>query len=114
MTTPLGILLIAQALFSTSDIMGRYFMKRLGFHLASFISLWFVVYFLIRTVATFGQLYALANFQLGRSQTLFGVVSLIIANSVGLLFFKEVLSPWAYAGVVLAIIAFLLVGFGRA
>jgi len=114
MTSPLLIVFVAQALFSASDVMGRYFMKRLGFHIATFISLWFVVYFLIRTAAMVGQLYALANFQLGRSQTLFGVLGIVIANTVGLLFFKEVLTPLAYTGVALAIVAFLFVGFGKA
>ena len=114
MTNPLVIVLIAQVLFSLSDIIARQHMKQLGFHVASFISSWFLVYFLIRMVAMFGQLYALANFELGRSQTLFGVTGLAIANIVGVLYFKEILSPYAYAGVVLAIIACLLVGFRKA
>ena len=107
------VVLLSQALFSTSDIMGRYYMKRDGFNLASFLSIWFASYFLIRMLAMFGQLYALAHLELGRSQTLFGVSGLIIANLVGLFFLNENLGTVAYLGVLLAIIAFFIVGFGK-
>ena len=114
MNISLGVVLVAQILFSVSDIMGRYFMKHKGFHVDSFVSVWFAMYLLIRTAATFGQLFALAHLELGRSQTLFGVTGLVFANLVGLFFFKEALNPLAYVGVVIAIFAFLLVGFSRA
>lgn len=113
MNKALIVIILAQVLFSTSDVMARYYMKKLGFHLASFISVWFLLYALIRTVATFGQLYALVVFELGRSQTLFAVASIITANILGLLLFKEVLNPLSYAGIVLAILALALLGFSK-
>jgi multidrug transporter EmrE-like cation transporter len=59
-------------------------------------------------MATFGQLYALALSPLGWMSSVFGAVSIILANLLGLLVLKQVLSPAGYAGVLLAVLAFLV------
>lgn len=58
-----------------------------------------------------GQLYVLANFQVGKAMTLFSVTGLILANVLGFLLLGEVLSLVAYIGVMLALTAFLVVAF---
>ena len=93
--------------------MGRYFMSKYGFRLGTFLSVWFLTYFFIRSLATMGQLYVFTSFELGRTITLAGVLGLITANILGLFLLKEILSPIAYIGIAFAIIAFLLVGFSR-
>jgi uncharacterized membrane protein len=74
-------------------------------------SAWFWGYQLVRQVAMFGQLYIFANIPLGKTMALLGALSIVLANGMGFLFLKEVLTPAAYAGVSLAIIAFLLMAF---
>lgn len=104
----LVIIVLAQLLFSTSDLIGRYLMSTTGFTAASFLSGWFLTYFVIRNVAMMGQLYAFSQLELGATMALFGAVSLVLANALGFLVLKETLSPIAYVGVVLAVLAFLV------
>ena len=105
---PIVVIVATQVLFTTSDVIGRYFMTTSGFTLKSFVSLWFLGYVLIRSVATVGLLYVFSRIELGQTMALFGAVSIVLANVLGLLFLKEVLSPSTYIGVALAIGAFLI------
>jgi multidrug transporter EmrE-like cation transporter len=107
MTVTILILIVVQVLYTTADLMGRMNMKGEGsFSLNNFLSLWFLVYFLIRTVATFGQLYIFSLVPLGKTMALFGAVSIVLSNLLGLLVLKEALSIPTYVGVSLAILAF--------
>jgi len=105
---PIFIVICTQILFSTSDILARYNMKGAEFSVTSFFSTWFVVYFLIRQIAMFGQLYVFANIELGKTAALFAMSSILIANIIGLVFLKEVLSTKEYIGISIALIAFLV------
>jgi multidrug transporter EmrE-like cation transporter len=105
---PIIIIIGAQLLFTASDLIGRYLMVTTGFTAASFLSPYFIVYVAIRNIAMIGQLYAFSQLQLGATMALFGAVSIVLANVLGLLFLKETLPLLAYIGVVLAIVAFLI------
>ncbi len=108
MNKALWILIGTQLIYSASDFMGRLYMSRHGFRWATFLTTWFLVYFLIRQAAMFGQLYVFAHIPLGKSMALLAAASIILSNALGFLFLKEMLSPIAYAGVTLAVIAILL------
>jgi drug/metabolite transporter superfamily protein YnfA len=103
------IIIVSQLLFSLSDFMGRYYIGRYGFNVAAFITPWFLIYTLLRTVATFGQLYAFTQSGLGRTMALFGAVSIVMSNLLGWLLLGEILAPWTYVGISLAIFAFLII-----
>jgi drug/metabolite transporter superfamily protein YnfA len=105
---PLPLLIGTQLLFSCSDIMGSYFMSTQGFTLANLLRPWFLVYFAIRTVATFGQLYIFATMNLGKTMALFGAVSIMISNAFSILVLGHMLSPLGYVGVSLAVLTFLV------
>ncbi len=111
MNWPLIILVGSQILFSNGDLLARTFMRKYGFSVATFLSLWFAVYFTIRTTAMFGQLYVFTSVQLGKTMALFGAVSIVLSNVLGLLVLKEALSPASYAAVSLAVIAFVVLAF---
>ena len=111
MLKPLFILIGTQCLFTLSDVMGRTYMARYGFRLSTFISLWFLAYTLVRQLATFGQVYIFANIQLGKTMAMFGAVSIVLSNVVGLLYLGEKISPVSYFGIFLAILAFIVMGF---
>ncbi|VAW32684.1 hypothetical protein MNBD_CPR01-542 [hydrothermal vent metagenome] len=102
------IIVGAQLLFTTSDLLARIYMPQQGFVLATFLSGWFLSYFLIRTIAMFGQLYIFTAIELGKTMALFGAASIILANILGFLVLKEVLSTGAYIGITLAVIAFMV------
>ena len=111
MNSSVLILVGSQLLFSTGDLLARNYMRKYGFTLATFLSLWFAIYFTIRTVAMFGQLYVFTTVQLGKTMALFGAVSIILSNIFGFLLLKEVLSPGAYVAVALAVTAFVVLAF---
>lgn len=111
MNSSVLILVGSQLLFSTGDLLARTYMRKYGFTLATFLSLWFAVYFTIRTVAMFGQLYVFTTVQLGKTMALFGAVSIILSNILGFLFLKEILSPGVYIAVALAVSAFVVLAF---
>ena len=108
---PLIILLGTQALFTTSDFMARFYMKRHGFDASVLTMGWFWLYQLIRQVATVGQLYVFSHVPLGKTMALFGATSIVMSNVLGFLFLKESLSPVAYAGVGLAVLAIFVMAF---
>ena len=110
---PVFIILVSQALFATSDLIGRYYMHKMGFNLAAFASLWFLLYFFVRMAATVGQLYVFTHVELGKTIALFGASSIILANILGFLFLQETLSPIAYVGVMLAITAIVVVALAK-
>jgi len=113
MNVPILIIIGSQLLFTSGDLLARHYMPQQGFKLATFLSWWFLVYMTVSTIATFGQLFIFTQMELGRTMTLFGASGLILANVLGLLILKEQLSLSVYFGVLLAVIAFLVVGFSK-
>lgn len=108
MNWQMAIIIGTQVLFTTSDLLARMYMPKQGFVMATFFSVWFLIYFLIRMIAMFGQLYIFTEIELGKTMALFGAVSIMLANILGFLVLKEVLSPGAYIGISFAIIAFII------
>ncbi len=101
----LFILLLAQGLFSFSDLLGRKGMSENGFSLSFFTQQWFPLYFFIHLLAMVGQLYIFANFSLGKSMILFGAVSILLSNTLGLVFLKEEVTTSAIVSGILVIMA---------
>ncbi len=108
MNWPIVAVVGTQLLFTTSDLLARGNMPKQGFVLNTFLSSWFLVYFIIRIIAMFGQLYVFTAINLGRTMGLFGATSLVLSNLLGFLVLKEVLSPGQYIGIVFAITSFLI------
>ncbi len=108
MNWPIIVVVGTQILFTSSDLLARHNMPKQGFTIATFLSVWFLGYFMIRMIAMFGQLYVFTTVPLGKTMALFGAVSIMLANVLGFLVLKEVLPPGAYIGVSLAVIAFII------
>ncbi len=102
------IIIVTQLLFTSSDLIARANMTKYGFKFSSFISGWFLLYFIIRSVAMFGQLYIFTNTELGKTMALFGAISIILSNLLGFFILKEILPVGVYVGVSLAVVAFLI------
>lgn len=113
MNNPIAVLLLAQVLFSIGDLLARYKMSRFGFHKANLLSLWFSFYIVSHFAATMMQLYVFSTVELGRVITLLAVSGIVFSNVAGLLFLHEVLTVYSYAGVVLAIVAFIFLALNR-
>lgn len=111
MAIPLLVIIGCQVLFTIGDFLARINMAKFGFHFSTFLHPWFIFYFFIRQVAMFGQLYVFSEVPLGKTAALFAVTSIVISNLLGYLFLHEFLSPTAYIGITLAIIAVLVMAF---
>jgi hypothetical protein len=80
MKSPILVIVATQLLFTAGDLIARANMRHSPFTLSTFLSWWFLVYFLIRQVAMFGQLYALSALQIGKTMALFSATSIVVVN----------------------------------
>jgi len=109
--SPYAMAIASQALFTAGDLLARSNMRSGGFTLANFCTWWFAAYFTLRQLAMFGQLYIFATVQLGKTMAIFGAISIVLSNALGLLLLNETLTPMTYIGVALAVMAFTLLAF---
>jgi hypothetical protein len=82
--SPVAIIVATQLLFTTGDLIARANMRHHPFVLSTFLSGWFLLYFLIRQVAMFGQLYVFSALQLGKTMALFGATSIVVVIVLGI------------------------------
>ena len=111
--SPIVIIVLAQLLFSLSDLLARHNLRNTEFSVSAFFSFWFLVYFIIRQLGMMGQLYAFTFIEFGKTMALFGAVSIVVANLLGFLILKEVLPTGVYVGVSLAVAAFLILAVSK-
>jgi len=111
--SPVTVVVGTQLLFTTGDLMARANMRKHGFTAAAFLNLSFLVYILSRQLATVGQLYVLATAPIGKTMALFGAASIVLANVLGVLLLGDFLSTRSYAGIGLAVLAFLVMSFSK-
>lgn len=107
------IIIGSQLLFTLGDLLARNRMQAHGFTVSTFISWWFLVYIMLRTFATFGQLYIFTQLELGKTMALFGATSLVLVNILGFFILGEKLSLPVYFGIMLAVVAILIVGLSK-
>ena len=105
--SPVLVIVATQLLFTTGDLIARANMRHSPFTLSTFLSWWFVLYFLIRQVAMFGQLYVFSALQLGKTMAFFGATSIIVVNALGVLLLGEILSVQAYLAIGLVVLGFI-------
>lgn len=108
MIRPEIVVVLSQVLFSLKDLLARHYMGRFGFTAEAFFHPWFLGFVALQVVAMTGQLYVLANVELGKTMALFGATSIAVANVLGFLLLGEVLTVWEYTGVAVAVVAFLI------
>ncbi len=113
MNWPILIIIGSQLLFTISNLLARTYMAEQDFILATFLSAWFLIYFFIRIIAMFGQLYVFTVVELGKTMALFGATSIVLANLLGFLVLGEVLSTREYIGTTLAITAFIVLAMSN-
>lgn len=104
----MAIIVATQLLFTTGDLIARANMRHHSFTVSTFLSAWFLLYFLIRQVAMFGQLYVFSALQLGKTMALFGATSIVVVNVLGILVLGEILSVQAYVAIGLVVLGFIV------
>jgi uncharacterized membrane protein len=106
--SPILIVVGSQLLFTTGDLIARANMRHSPFSVATFLSWWFLIYFTVRQVAMFGQLYVFSTLQVGKTLALFSATSLVLANILGVLLLGEILSAKAYVAIAMVVVAFVV------
>ncbi len=107
------IIIGSQLLFTIGDLLARHNLQAQGFKFTTFIAWWFLVYVVLRSAATLGQLFVFTNMEVGKTMALFGASSLVLVNVLGFLILGEKLSLPIYFGIMLAVGAILIVGFSK-
>ena len=108
MSHPVVVLIITQLLFTGSDLLARSQLSGRSLTTVMLFTPWFLLFTILRVVATGGQLFVFTQLELSRTMALFGAVSIILSSILGWLVLKEILPPVGYVGVTLAIIAFFI------
>jgi hypothetical protein len=103
--TPLLVVLTSQLLFTTGDLLARLKMRQHGFDTDAFLSWWFAGYMLIRTAATFGQLWVLAKLVLGQALPMFAASSVVLSMLLSVTVVNEGLTTKTVVGGLLAVAA---------
>jgi len=106
--SPWLIIVGTQLLFTTGDLIARANLRHGPFAISTFLSWWFLGYFLIRQVAMLGQLYVFSALQIGKTMALFSATSLVLVNVLGVFLLGEILSVQAYLAIGLVVLAFVL------
>lgn len=106
--SPLVIIVATQLLFTAGDLLARANLRHSPLSASTLLSWWFVLYFLIRQVAMFGQLYVFSTLQIGKTMALFSATSIVVVNVLGVLLLGEVLSVQAYLAIGLVVLGFVL------
>ncbi|MCX5644343.1 MAG: hypothetical protein NTZ17_06620 [Phycisphaerae bacterium] len=106
--SPVAVIVATQLLFTTGDLFARANLRHNSFSVSTFLSWWFLLYFLIRQVAMFGQLYVFSALQLGKTMALFGATSIVVVNVLGILVLGEILSVQAYLAIGLVVLGFVV------
>jgi len=109
--TPLALVVLTQITFTAGDFLARANMKHFGFCKAAFFTWWFLIYFILRQIGMMGQLYVFSSVELGKTMALFGAISIVLSNLLGIFLLSELLSVGVYIGITLAILAFLALAF---
>ena len=104
--SPILVIVVTQLLFTAGDLIARANMRTSPFAISTFMSTWFLVYFAIRQVAMFGQLYVFSTMAIGRMMILFSACSIVLVNILGFLLLGEVLSTATYIALGLVLLAF--------
>lgn len=100
------LVVIAQLMFTVTDLLARANLRSVGMlSLAAIAAPWFVVYVLLKLVATGIQLSVLAIQPIGTAMALFSASSLVLVNVAGVLLLGEILSTQAYIAIALALCA---------
>lgn len=107
--SPVFIIIGTQLLFTVGDLIARANMRHSPFAISTFVSWWFLIYFLIRQAAMFGQLYVLSAMQVGKTMALFAATSLVLVNLLGIFLLGEVLSVRNYIAIGLVVLAFIMI-----
>lgn len=94
--------------FSLIGVLGDYFLKLASEREDSLSSKWFYVGFALYSSTAFGWVIVMKHLKLATISVLYSVSMMLLLTAVGVVFFKESLSYYEIAGLVMAIASLVL------
>ena len=98
-----GLAIAVTLLFSVIGVVGDYFLKLASQEKQSLRSTWFFVGFALYASTAFGWVFVMKHLKLATVSVVYSVSMVLLLTGVGVVFFKESLSPPEAAGLAMAI-----------
>lgn len=100
---------VAQLLYTVSDTWKKVIFNAQGFSFTTLVKPAFLMAMALAFVGFLFQMYALSKIELSRTIVTLGMLAVIFSSAAGVLYLKEHLNAWNYAGIGLALAAIILV-----
>jgi drug/metabolite transporter (DMT)-like permease len=94
--------------FSVVGVLGDYFLKLASREENSLRTPWFYVGFALYAATAFGWVFVMKHLKLGTISVLYSVSMVVLLTAVGVVIFREALSYYEVAGLLMAIGALIL------
>jgi drug/metabolite transporter (DMT)-like permease len=94
--------------FSLLGVLGDYFLKLASAHENSLMTIWFYIGFLVYASTAFGWVFVMKHLKLATISVVYSVSMVLLLTAIGVVFFRESLSYYEIAGLVMAIASLML------
>jgi small multidrug resistance pump len=94
--------------FSVVGVVGDFFLKLASREEDSLRTPWFYVGFALYAATAFGWVFVMKHLKLGTISVLYSVSMVVLLTAIGVVVFRETLSYYEVAGLILAIAALIL------
>jgi small multidrug resistance pump len=94
--------------FSALGVLGDYFLKLASTKVNSLTTPWFYIGFAVYASTAFGWVFVMKHLKLATISVVYSVSMILLLTAIGVVFFRESLSYYEVAGLVLAIASLIL------
>ena len=105
---PKTLAVLVTLAFSVVGVLGDYFLKLASREEGSLRSPWFYVGFALYGATAFGWVFVMKHLKLATISVLYSVSMVVLLTAIGVVFFRESLTYYEIAGLVMAIAALIL------
>jgi len=94
--------------FSLLGVLGDYFLKLASAHENSLKTIWFYIGFVVYASTAFGWVFVMKHLKLATISVVYSVSMVLLLTAIGVVLFRESLSYYEIAGLVMAITSLML------
>ena len=94
--------------FSAFGVLGDYFLKLASTKENSLTTVWFYVGFAVYASTAFGWVFVMKHLKLATISVVYSVSLILLLTAIGVVFFRESLSYYEIAGLILAVASLIL------
>jgi small multidrug resistance pump len=94
--------------FSVVGVVGDYLLKRASEHKNPMQSRWFYIGFVVYASTAFGWVFVMRHLKLATIGVLYSVSMILLLTTIGIVFFREPLNRYEFAGLAMAIASLIL------